>query len=592
MPQKYIRTVRQKPLAKYSPEQIDAALGDIDAGLTYRKCSDKHNIPVTVLHRHNKFRKANIGKHLKKQGGQCVLSESVETLIVEQLIICSSWGYPLSVIDLRFIVKSYLDRKGKTVKKFKNNMPGPDFALSFIKRHRQMLSQRLCQNIKRARTQVSKQCINSYFDNLEKSLNNVPPENIINYDETNLTNDPGKAKVITKRGCKYPERVMNSSKASTSIMFACTGNGELLPPYTVYKALYLYDSWIVGGPPKSRYNRSKSGWFDSQCFEDWLIKVVIPFVKNKPVKKILIGNNLSTHLTIEGIRMCSKYNVEFVFLPPNSTHLTQPLDVAFFRPLKIAWRTILTIWKYGAGSKESSVPKEQFPKLLNNLMDEIKEKQIVNIQSGFKKCGIIPINRDSVLNMLPEDGPDCSNSDSEIINDSLVSILKEMRYPSTQQQTTRKKRKRLDVEPGKSVKLKESSDKSEMNEDEVVLSNDENNYSKDEDDFIRIESDWNGSDEDDESPTTELLSNITNLIGVYSFSNLKVNDWIVGDFKNCSEAKQCSSKNTKCIGNVLMVKGKKVFGSFLKYRPTKIDSGKIFVFPEKEDMCWLDLNIL
>lgn len=70
--------------------------------------------------------------------------------------------------------------------------------------------------------------------------------------------------------------------------------------------------------------------------------------------------------------------------------------------------------------------------LKNNLMDAIKEKQIVNIQSGFKKCGIIPMNRDSILNMLPEDGLDCSNSDSEIINDSLVSILKEMRYPSTQ----------------------------------------------------------------------------------------------------------------------------------------------------------------
>lgn len=98
--------------------------------------------------------------------------------------------------------------------------------------------------------------------------------------------------------------------------------------------------------------------------------MVIPFVKNKPGKKILIGDNLdnlsttfdniSTHLTIEEIRMSSKYNVEFVFLPPNSTHLTQPLDVAFFRPLKIAWRKILTTWKYGAGNKESSVPKEQF----------------------------------------------------------------------------------------------------------------------------------------------------------------------------------------------------------------------------------------
>lgn len=29
---------------------------------------------------------------------------------------------------------------------------------------------------------------------------------------------------------------MNISKASTSIMFAITGNGQVLPPYTVYKS--------------------------------------------------------------------------------------------------------------------------------------------------------------------------------------------------------------------------------------------------------------------------------------------------------------------------------------------------------------------
>ena len=140
MPRTYTVTARQKPFAKYTNEQIDGALGDIDEGLTYRKCSNKHNIPTTVLHRHNTFRKANPGKYLKKQGGQCTLSEPVEKLIVEQLITCSSWGYPLNVIDLRCIVKSYLDRKGKIVQKFKNNMPGPEFAMSFLKRNRQMLS--------------------------------------------------------------------------------------------------------------------------------------------------------------------------------------------------------------------------------------------------------------------------------------------------------------------------------------------------------------------------------------------------------------------------------------------------------------------
>lgn len=201
--------------------------------------------------------------------------------------------------------------------------------------------------------------------------------------------------IYIKRACAQSNKV---SKLSISIIFAITGIGDILPPYTVYKSLHMYGSWIIGRPLNSRYNQSKLGWFDALCFEDWLLKVLIPFVKNKPVKKIIIGDNLSTHLTIKGITMCSKYNIEFVFLLVNMNHLTQPLDVTFFCPLKIAWRKILSTWKNGFGRKESSIPKAQFPVLLN-LMNSIKQNQVSNIKSGFKKFGIIPINRHSVLDM-------------------------------------------------------------------------------------------------------------------------------------------------------------------------------------------------
>ena len=62
------------------------------------------------------------------------------------------------------------------------------------------------------------------------------PENIINFDETNLTADPGTQKVIGERGEKQVERVMDSSKQSTLVMFAVTGSGTMLPPYVVYKS--------------------------------------------------------------------------------------------------------------------------------------------------------------------------------------------------------------------------------------------------------------------------------------------------------------------------------------------------------------------
>lgn len=196
----------------------------------------------------------------------------------------------------------------------------------------------MCQNIKRSRSAVSHKIINEYFDRLYTELQGVPASNIVNYDETNLCDDPGKKKIITRRGCKYPERVMNSTKASVSVMFSASGDGTILPPYVVYKDLHLYDTWTKGGPTNARYNRSKSGWFESSSFEDWLATIAIPYLKKQTGKKVLIGDNVASHLTLKVIKLCSENDINMIFLPANSTHLTQPLDVAIFRPLKTALR--------------------------------------------------------------------------------------------------------------------------------------------------------------------------------------------------------------------------------------------------------------
>ena len=45
------------------------------------------------------------------------------------------------------LVKSYLDKIGRTVALFKNNLPRPDWLEACLKRHSDMLRMRLCQNI-------------------------------------------------------------------------------------------------------------------------------------------------------------------------------------------------------------------------------------------------------------------------------------------------------------------------------------------------------------------------------------------------------------------------------------------------------------
>ena len=67
---------------------------------------------------------------------------------------------------------------------------------------------------------------------------------------------------------RYPERVMNYTKAGVSIMFCGNAEGELLPPYCVYKSTsVIMDSWMRGAPPGIKFNRTKSGWFDEGTFK-------------------------------------------------------------------------------------------------------------------------------------------------------------------------------------------------------------------------------------------------------------------------------------------------------------------------------------
>ena len=68
---------------------------------------------------------------------------------------------------------------------------------------------------------------------------------------------------------------MNVSKSAISLMFAASSDGAILSPYVVYKATNMYDTWKLGGPAKARYSRTKSGWFDMQCFSDLFISIAL-----------------------------------------------------------------------------------------------------------------------------------------------------------------------------------------------------------------------------------------------------------------------------------------------------------------------------
>ena len=154
MPRKYKKIPSSKYL-RFSDEALRLAVGAYAEGrMSLRKAEDTYGVPKSTIQREVK------GQRRKPPGGQVALSSEMESLLVDKILTCASWGYPMDTLELRLFVTTLLDSHDITVKAFKQNLPGIDWARSFLIRHSEVLSERLVPNIRRARAEVCHSIVN------------------------------------------------------------------------------------------------------------------------------------------------------------------------------------------------------------------------------------------------------------------------------------------------------------------------------------------------------------------------------------------------------------------------------------------------
>jgi hypothetical protein len=174
-----------------------------------------------------------------------------------------------------------------------------------------------------------------------------------------------------------------------------------------------------------------------------LFQIFMRHVRTLPHEevKILIGDNLAAHLSPYVLRMCEQHNIRYIFLPENSTHLLQPLDVAVFAPMKREWRSILANWKEECAQQNkvfATIPKSVFPSLLSKLMEKDYSH---SVRSGFESCGFIPLSLHKALSKLPVEDREVEST----VQRQLLQKLNDMRYnqPAPAQATRPRKKDRL-----------------------------------------------------------------------------------------------------------------------------------------------------
>ena len=66
----------------------------------------------------------------------------------------------------------------------------------------------------------------------------------------------------------------------------------------------MYESWKRYGPKGALYASSESGWFGGPTFEQFFFELCLPILKKLEGKKLLLGDNLASHISPAVIKAC------------------------------------------------------------------------------------------------------------------------------------------------------------------------------------------------------------------------------------------------------------------------------------------------
>ncbi len=262
----------------------------------------------------------------------------------------------------------------------------------------------------------------------------------------------------------------------------------MLPPYVVYKAGNIYEAWKQGGPKGAHYTYTPSGWFDGCKYLDWFKQVFLRHAKRKPGKKLLIVDNLSSHISAEVIKLCKTHNIAYVCLPPNSTDKLQPLDVGVFGPMKHAWRNQLKAYS-DKDPAADLLQKTEFPKMLKELLDTLNPGRL--LPKAFERCRLWPINQEKALEKIPS-----IQSSQEVATHLDMAILKKL---EVRRFGDKKKPRGKKVPPGQSHSILEEEDE-EVDDLSGSDTEEEDNEVEKEDSEVEAQGETSDSEAEEELP--------------------------------------------------------------------------------------------
>ena len=205
-----------------------------------------------------------------------------------------------------------------------------------------------------------------------------------------VVHKPGK--VIAQLGRRDVYTITSAERGKTHTILSCvSASCCVLPPLMIYpRKRSVPDNFKEGAVPNTLFCTTANGWINSDVYLEWLKF----FSKNIPPVRpvLLIQDGHGSHISIDVIEFARANSIYILCLPAHTTHILQPLDIGVFKSFKSNFSKSCS--QYMADHPGRVITTN----ILASLVAEAWPLSFtqLNIMSGFKKCGLFPLNPSAV----------------------------------------------------------------------------------------------------------------------------------------------------------------------------------------------------
>ncbi|CEL61987.1 hypothetical protein RSOLAG1IB_04738 [Rhizoctonia solani AG-1 IB] len=238
---------------------------------------------------------------------------------------------------------------------------------------------------------VNQNTLSAWFKMLGEMMEEYgfDPDIIFNMDETGIHPDSGSGeKVIGPLGQKTIYQTRNGSPENITVIATICADGTSIPPVVIFKAKHYQVQWNQENPINASIGHSLKGWITGEIAVDW-IKEFNSRTQAKAAgrHRLLIVDGHSSHMSRALLEYARENQIVMMCFPSHTTHVLQPLDKVCFSPFKKHWSDHRDEYERATGL---TVQKANFIKVMSAAYVQAFTKS--NIESGFRKTGIVPFN--------------------------------------------------------------------------------------------------------------------------------------------------------------------------------------------------------